>query len=164
MSLPFRNNNMRLQAQASKGIALEASTNLELDDLLARISGVKGTVQIFDPGAVASGEHLKWAYMNALAAFRNRANRSKSLAVEMLLFASASRQISDAVRISGAKDKSHFVVFADSPATLRRISGWLKESGPLRLRKGQAAAVMRRLGAHGTDFPDLVQAMALSGL
>ncbi|MEM2202313.1 MAG: KEOPS complex subunit Cgi121 [Candidatus Bathyarchaeia archaeon] len=59
--------------------------------------------QFFDAGLVATWQHLYFAALNALNAFKNGINISKNLAVEMLLYVSAQRQIRKAVGFIGVK-------------------------------------------------------------
>lgn len=63
-------------------------------------------VQFFDAALIAGWEHLYFAALNALNAFKNKQNISKSLAIEALLFASAQRQIRKAVELVGIKPES----------------------------------------------------------
>lgn len=63
-------------------------------------------VQFFDAKLVAGKEHLYFAILNALKAFENKSNISNSLAVEVLLYASAQRQIKKAVGLLGIKPTS----------------------------------------------------------
>ena len=60
-------------------------------------------VQFFNAGIVATWEHLYFALLNALTAFRTKRNVSKSLAVEIMLYASAQRQIRKAIELIGVK-------------------------------------------------------------
>jgi KEOPS complex subunit Cgi121 len=60
-------------------------------------------VQFFNAGLVATWEHLYFALLNALTAFRTKRNVSKSLAVEIMLYASAQRQIKKAIELIGVK-------------------------------------------------------------
>jgi tRNA threonylcarbamoyladenosine modification (KEOPS) complex Cgi121 subunit len=62
--------------------------------------------QLFDARLVATWEHLHFAAINALVAFRNRRNISKSVAVETLLYASAQNQIQKATRLLGVRPGS----------------------------------------------------------
>jgi len=59
--------------------------------------------QFFNAKIVASWEHLFFASLNALSAFKNGQNISKNLAVETLLYASAQRQIRKAMELLGLK-------------------------------------------------------------
>jgi len=60
-------------------------------------------VQFFDAGLVASWQHLYFAVLNALLAFKNERNISKSVAMETILYASAQRQIRKAINFIGLK-------------------------------------------------------------
>ncbi|MEM3090173.1 MAG: KEOPS complex subunit Cgi121 [Candidatus Bathyarchaeia archaeon] len=62
--------------------------------------------QFFDAGFVATWQHLYFAALNAFNAFKNGVNISKSLAVEVLLYASAQRQIRKAMNFLGIKPNS----------------------------------------------------------
>jgi KEOPS complex subunit Cgi121 len=63
-------------------------------------------VQFFNAELVATWQHLFFAVLNALLAFRSNRNISKSVAVETLLYASAQRQISKAIQFIGIKSDS----------------------------------------------------------
>ena len=63
-------------------------------------------VQLFDADLVASWGHLYFAALNALTAFRNKRNLSRSLAVEAALYASSQRQIRKALDFIGVKTES----------------------------------------------------------
>jgi KEOPS complex subunit Cgi121 len=69
-----------------------------------RQSGVE--IQFFDAKYVASWQHLYFAALNALTAFKNKRNISKSLTVETMLYASAQRQIRKAVELVGITPKT----------------------------------------------------------
>ena len=63
-------------------------------------------IQFFDARFVATWQHLYFAALNALTAFQNKENISKSLAMETLLYASAQRQIRKAMNLLGIKPDS----------------------------------------------------------
>jgi len=63
-------------------------------------------LQFFDAQLIATQEHLFFAAMNALQAFRNKTNISKSLAMETMLYASAQRQIQKAIQRCGIKPQT----------------------------------------------------------
>lgn len=63
-------------------------------------------IQFFDAEYVAGRQHLFFAALNALQAFKNKANISNNLAVETILYASAQRQIKKAVKMLGIKKDS----------------------------------------------------------
>jgi KEOPS complex subunit Cgi121 len=83
-------------------------------------------VQFLDASFVAGLEHLRFATLNALKAFEDHVNISSSLAIEILLYAAAQRQIKEAVRLIGVKTsttKVAGVVLAENP---RQASAILK--------------------------------------
>ncbi len=63
-------------------------------------------LQFFDADLIASFEHLYFAALNALAAFKTKTNISKSFAMETMLYASAQRQIQKAIEYAGIKPES----------------------------------------------------------
>jgi len=63
-------------------------------------------VQFFDAKIVATWEHLYFAALNALMAFKSMENISKTLAMETMLYASAQRQITKATEQAGIKSTS----------------------------------------------------------
>ena len=76
--------------------------------LKANRKEIKQTVdmQFFDAELIASQEHLYFATLNALQAFQNKTNISKSPAMETMLFAAAQRQIKRAIQRSGIKPET----------------------------------------------------------
>lgn len=90
-------------------------------------------VQFFDASLIAGPEHLRFATLNALKAFRSRINISKSLGMEILLYASARRQIKEALARMGVKSSTRNVVVlvltdkaAGRPTILKTISELLR--------------------------------------
>lgn len=66
-----------------------------LDEFLETINSKKSAdtdVQIFDAQLIATWQHLYFAVLNALTAFRNKDSISKKLAIEIMLYASAQNQ------------------------------------------------------------------------
>jgi KEOPS complex subunit Cgi121 len=61
------------------------------------------SVQFFNADLIATWEHIYFAVLNALTAFRTKRNISKTLAVEIMLYASAQRQIRKAIDLLGVK-------------------------------------------------------------
>jgi KEOPS complex subunit Cgi121 len=75
-------------------------------------------VQFFDADLIATWEHLYFAVLNALLAYRNKRNISKTVAMETMIFASAQRQIRKAITILGVKESSSnvaVVIIGDKP-------------------------------------------------
>lgn len=100
--------------------------NAAIDDvelLFKKIRQLPATiiVQLFDADLVAGREHLFFAALNALTAFRNRNNISNNMAIEILLYASAERQIAEAFRKIGVKTVSQniaAVIMAKQPSQI----------------------------------------------
>jgi tRNA threonylcarbamoyladenosine modification (KEOPS) complex Cgi121 subunit len=63
-------------------------------------------VQFFDTDLIATWQHIYFSVLNAMLAFRNRENISKSLAMETMLYASVRRQIHKATQLVGIKPTS----------------------------------------------------------
>jgi tRNA threonylcarbamoyladenosine modification (KEOPS) complex Cgi121 subunit len=87
----FKNVNANA-AKVLKGVRTEEKSKVE--------------VQFFDAKLIATWEHLYFAALNALTAFQNGYNISKSLAMETLLYASAQHQIRKAMQLFGTKTLS----------------------------------------------------------
>ncbi len=92
---------------------------------------LKGVVfQLLDAGLVAGPEHLLISAMNAMRAFELGLNVSSDLGLEMLTFASAQRQISNAIKLMGLKPGEldvAAVVIAGSEEAIGRALGALAE-------------------------------------
>jgi KEOPS complex subunit Cgi121 len=100
---------LKYLAKEGKYIGITGFRNVEvnkLDELLKSHCGEEKrdvSVQFFNANLVATWEHLYFAVLDALMAFRTKRNISKSLAVEFMLYASAQRQIRKAIEIIGVK-------------------------------------------------------------
>ena len=78
-------------------------------------------IQFFDADLIASPQHLYFAIINALQAFQNKTNISKSPAMETILYASAQRQIQKAIQRIGIKPETVNIavtVISKSPTKL----------------------------------------------
>lgn len=85
--------------------------NVKIDDIDRLFADVKAEigracVQFFNADLVAGQDHLHFAALNALTAFKNEVNISNGLAMETLLYASAQRQIKDALKLMGVSPDS----------------------------------------------------------
>ena len=77
------------------------------DQLLKALRGgiqTKVVAQFFNANIVATWRHLYFAVLDALMAFKTKRNISRNLAVEVMLYASAQRQIKKAIDIIGVKN------------------------------------------------------------
>lgn len=83
-------------------------TDVRVDDVTRFMARTRNTlkpvtVQFFDAERIAGSTHLTFAVLNALQAFHQRRNLSKSLEVEVLLYASGQRQIGKAIKMLGLR-------------------------------------------------------------
>ncbi|MEM3577870.1 MAG: KEOPS complex subunit Cgi121 [Candidatus Bathyarchaeia archaeon] len=79
-------------------------------------------IQFFDARFVAGWQHLYFAVLNALTAFKNKRSISKNLAMETILYASAQRQIKKALGKLGIKlgtTEVALVMVGDEPRTIK---------------------------------------------
>jgi tRNA threonylcarbamoyladenosine modification (KEOPS) complex Cgi121 subunit len=84
-------------------------------------------IQLFDADLIATQEHLYFAVLNALQAFRNNTNLSKTPAMETMLYVSAQRQILRAIERCGIKPqtkKMALTIIGDDP---KQIADALEE-------------------------------------
>ena len=81
---------------------------------LRTING-QAEVQLVKADLIAGREHLQFAARNALNSFKGDKRRSKSLAMELLLYLSCQRQIAKAIRFLGVDSQ-------DSPVALIALS------------------------------------------
>ncbi len=81
----------------------------DLEEFLENMCKKKGSnveTQFFDAKYVTTWQHLYFAVLNALTAFKNNRNISKSLAMETMLYASTQRQIRKAMELLGIKSET----------------------------------------------------------
>jgi tRNA threonylcarbamoyladenosine modification (KEOPS) complex Cgi121 subunit len=112
-----------------KHIAVTGFKNVKIknvEEFLKAVNGEKPIgidVQFFDARLVATWQHLYFATLNALTAFKNSENRSKSLAMETMMFASAQRQIRKAMDFIGIKPSSStlaLLVIGEKPEDVKK--------------------------------------------
>ncbi|MGA2681661.1 MAG: KEOPS complex subunit Cgi121 [Candidatus Bathyarchaeia archaeon] len=90
---------------------------------------LKVEMQFFDANVIASYRHLYFAVLNALQAFQNKTNLSRSLAVETMLYASAQRQIQKAIQRCGIKPQTANMattIIGEKPGEIRAMVGEIK--------------------------------------
>jgi KEOPS complex subunit Cgi121 len=86
--------------------------NVELNSTEAFLEKIEmrkplsAVVQFFDADVIATWQHLYFAVLNALTVFKNKENISKNLSMEIMLYASARRQIRKATQLVGIKPGS----------------------------------------------------------
>lgn len=82
-------------------------------------------VQLLKADLVAGPEHLQFAARNALYSFNGKHRRSKSLAMELLLYISCQRQISKAIRFIGVESRDSriaIVSLSESKEALQELA------------------------------------------
>jgi tRNA threonylcarbamoyladenosine modification (KEOPS) complex Cgi121 subunit len=106
-----------------RGVAFE-----KVDAYLKSYRKQKSAVelQFFDADKVATDEHLYFAVLNALQAFKAKTNCSKSVAMESMLYASAQRQISRAIEHIGVKPDSCNLAVVIVAETKTQVENQLK--------------------------------------
>jgi len=98
--------------QDCKYVEITGFRGAETGDAKDLLNAIRGQMpegaeaQFFDADLIATWQHLYFAVVNALMAFRTKRNVSKSLAVEVMLYASAQRQIKKAIALIGVKSSS----------------------------------------------------------
>jgi KEOPS complex subunit Cgi121 len=95
-----------------KYILIAGFSNVKIEDFEEFFKAIRKEkkpnveIQFFDAKFVATWQHLYFAALNALTAFKNGENISKSLAMETMLYASAQRQIRKATKLLGINPNS----------------------------------------------------------
>jgi tRNA threonylcarbamoyladenosine modification (KEOPS) complex Cgi121 subunit len=140
----------------------------ELVRLIGKLNGKNAVIQIFDSKRIANRVHLAGAYANALITFKNHTNRTRSVAMEMLLFAAMTDQIGDAIDMVGAKSSSDFVLFADKKAAFAKVKPVLKIKSEFEASPAHTKSVAAAFGIKGSKTElinaKILQKMALSRL
>jgi tRNA threonylcarbamoyladenosine modification (KEOPS) complex Cgi121 subunit len=117
----------------------------ELLELLKKLNYGTHVVQLLDSRAIVNRNHVLGAYVNALAAFKNKTNKTKSIAMEMLLFTAFTDQINKAIEIVGAKTNSDLVLFTNSKDALGKLIGF-NISGEFNPSEKNSMIVAKHLG------------------
>jgi tRNA threonylcarbamoyladenosine modification (KEOPS) complex Cgi121 subunit len=78
-------------------------------------------VQFFNSALIATHEHLYSAILNAFYAFKNSANISKNLAVEVMLYAASQHQIQKAIQMIGLKTGTSEVAIVIVGETVEQV-------------------------------------------
>lgn len=154
----------------SKFMIKRASLGIATDEFFERLRAINRTkgavVQAFDLESVADRLHLTGAYANAILAFNNGSNRTKSMAMEMLLFAAMTDQIGAAVDIIGIKECSDIILFSNSKKCFEGIRPVLRKIEDFRPTAHHTRKALRKFGIRSTKDADrlLLQRMAMSRL
>jgi len=90
-------------------IVIGAKGKLNVEEVLDKIKEQGIKAQILDADVVCGKEHIEVAYEHAKRAFEEGRNKSKSIGMELMLYASGKRQIKEAIEFIGAKEKGNYV-------------------------------------------------------
>jgi len=141
-------------------VAVAGFTDVNLGDMERLIQKMKSlpamAVQLLNADLVAGWWHLFFAALNAVKAMRDGTNRSRDLSMELLLYASAQRQISKALEIMGVKPDTKrvaLIVIADSRESLdaaltqaSELLGGVRDDGAVKLTQGKVDGIKRAFG------------------
>ena len=148
----------------------EARPKPGVTGLFERMSAInktkKGVVQMFNYDSVVNKTHLLGAYINAVTSFDDHSNKTKSLSMEMLLFAAITDQIGAAIKTMGAREKSKLVVFANNKKSLEGIRDMLTDTKDFRPTVQHTRNALMKFGIPTMKDADrlLLQKMATSRL
>jgi tRNA threonylcarbamoyladenosine modification (KEOPS) complex Cgi121 subunit len=98
----------------NKYVAIAGFGNVRIENVdkffrLVKEKTGNACVQFFDAKLIAGWQHLYFAVLNAVNAFKSKLNISNNLGIEVLLYASARRQIKEAVKLVGIHPDCHEV-------------------------------------------------------
>ena len=160
-------------AEAGKYVEITGFRNVGIKDAEEFVKAARAElpqstwVQFFDAELVATWQHLYFAVLNALLAFRNERNISKSVAMEVMLYASVQRQIRKAIQLVGVKcDSANVAVVvigesADSvKAFLSAVSkrvGKEPEDGVLEILNEKVRVIREAFGITETELETVME-------
>lgn len=124
-------------------------------------------IQFFDAKLVATWQHLYFAVLNALTAFKNRENISKSLAMETMIYASAQHQIRKAMELLGVKlttSEMAMLIIGEKPETIKsalstvskHVNGQCDER-ILELSKEKATLIQKTFGISDVELKTVIE-------
>lgn len=98
-----------------KCLIVEGFRSVRIDSIDGVLNVIKANsggchVQILDADYIAGFEHIFFAVLNALKTFKAGYNISRSIPIEILLFASGQDQIKRAIEVLGVKETTRNVV------------------------------------------------------
>lgn len=83
-----------------------------VENLLQELKVNDVDFQLINLNLIAGKEHLYFSILNALHAFKVKKNFSRSLGIEVLLYASTQKQIKNAIQVMGVKPGQPVVLVA----------------------------------------------------
>jgi KEOPS complex subunit Cgi121 len=154
-------------------VAIVGFRNVRIDDVEEFLETVHrkkpstAEVQFFDAGIVATWQHLYFAVLNALTAFKNKRSISKSLAMETMLYASGQHQIrkaTDTLGIRPGTSNVALLVVEEEPETVEstvqmisRQLDWPRDDTVLELSKEKAARIQKAFGVSDLELRTVIK-------
>jgi KEOPS complex subunit Cgi121 len=107
--------------------SFHAREPLHVDSLLESLRKVTTDidVQVVDLDRIAGRKHLYFAILNAMHAFERGTNISRTLAIEFILYASAQKQISEAIKMMGVGQNTRniaIIAISEDEESIRRFA------------------------------------------
>ncbi|HIH44041.1 MAG TPA: hypothetical protein HA257_02855 [Candidatus Methanoperedenaceae archaeon] len=144
-----------------------------ISDIESFISGLKDisakynvVIQAFDADKIAGEEHLRFAAEKASQAVESSKAIADELALEIMLYASGSRQIGKAIKMGIHRGENNIaiVIVGDGSGVRKELEKLVREDDVLRYKPSKDGMLMRTFGiteaeveAAGRDrIPDLV--------
>ena len=159
-------------AEAGKYVGITGFRNVCIKNTKEFMKAARGEtfqsclVQFLDAERVAGWQHLYFAALNALLAFISERKVSKSLAMEVILHASAQRQIRKAIELMGVKCKSAnvaVVIIGESAETVRsalsvvsRRIGKDPDDAVLEITEEKAQVIREAFGVTETELETVI--------
>jgi tRNA threonylcarbamoyladenosine modification (KEOPS) complex Cgi121 subunit len=111
-----------------------AFANVKIRDPEQKLNQLRGInnhleVQLVKADLIAGPEHLRFAARNALHSFKGERRRSKSLAMELLLYVGCQRQIAKAIRFLGVDSRDSrvaLIALSDSKEAIQELASQAK--------------------------------------
>lgn len=116
-----------IDGQYLLSLAFEKVSIRDPEHTLKLLRGINShaEVQLVKADLIAGPEHLQFAARNALYSFKGERRRSKSLAVELLLYISCQRQIAKAIKFLGVDSKDSrvaLIALSDSKDAIQELA------------------------------------------
>jgi tRNA threonylcarbamoyladenosine modification (KEOPS) complex Cgi121 subunit len=156
----------------AKYVEITGFSNVKIEDAAEFLKAVRkekktACVQFFNAELVATWEHLYFAALNALLAFRNKRNISKNIAMEAMLYVSAQRQIRKAIALIGLKRESAnvaVVIVGENPDSVKKalhavskLIGAEPDEAVLELSKSKVRSIRRAFGISEKELETVIK-------
>ena len=137
-------------------LAFTKASILDPEHTLKQLRSISGEaqVQLLKADLIGGPEHLQFAARNALHSFSGPHRRSKSLAVELLLYISCQRQIAKAIKLLGVDSNDSriaLVALSDSKDAILELDrqansviGGERDEGLIEIGSKQKAGLLQR--------------------